>query len=391
MRKILFMFLIALFLTSWTSVYAAPAAASTTKSAAAVTKSTAPAAKSAVKSSRVASRKTVAMNKAARPLELTTVRWANHNEALTGTAMLRLVIDATGPVEVSGTAVSAPTPRLVVTVKGTTFGKKVKNLTLDGKVVDKVAFAASGKDTKVTIDLPLAVKEGEYRVFTLPSDAKADKPFRVVIDINKPLPMPDFSFTAGLKNKVIAIDPGHGGSDPGAIGPSKYQEKIVTLAVARKVQTLLEKAGAKVIMTRKDDRDVFGAGATAVDELKARSSLANNNKADVFVSIHADAFTNPVAGGTTTYYYQKTLYDAMLASAVQTDLIDVGKLQDRQTKLANFYVLKHARMPAVLVELAFISNPKEEKLLSSPDFQQKMALGIVRGLGRFFDQAAKLH
>lgn len=377
MRKIILMFLIALFVTSWTSVYAAPVAT--------------PASKSAVKSSKVASGKAIASNKTARPLELTTVRWANHNEALTGTAILRLVIDATGPVEAIGTAVSTPTPRLVVTVKGTALGKKVKNLTLDGKVVDKVAFAANGKDTKVTIDLPLAVKEGEYRVFTLPSDAKADKPFRVVIDINKPLPLPDFSFTAGLKNKVITIDPGHGGSDPGAIGPSKYQEKIVTLAVARKVQTLLEKAGAKVIMTRQDDLDVFGANAIAVDELKARSSLANNNKADVFVSIHADAFTNPAAGGTTTYYYQKTQYDAMLASALQTNLIEAGKLQDRQTKLANFYVLKHTRMPAVLVELGFISNNEEEKLLSSPDFQQKLALGIVRGLDRFFDQAAKLH
>ncbi len=364
MRKIVLLLLITLFVTSWTGAYVTAAP-----------KTSGQAAKSGVSSS----------------LELSKVRWANHTEAVSGTAKLRLVMDVSGPVKASGVIINAPTPRLVVTIKGTTPGKDVADLEFDGKVIEKVSFDVSGQDTKITFDLPLTVEESDYSVFTLPSDAKAKKPFRVVVDINKPMPLPNFSFTAGLKNKVIAIDPGHGGSDPGAIGPSRYQEKMVTLAVAKNVKELLEKAGARVIMTRQDDRDVFGPKATDVEELKARSTAANSRKADIFVSIHADSFTDRSAGGTTTYYYPKTLYDAMLASALQTNLIEAGELQDRRTRSANFYVIKRTQMPAALVELAFISNPREEKLLTSPEFQQKMSLGIVRGLERFFDQAAKLN
>ena len=366
MRKIVLLLLLTLFGVSWLGIDAAAAAMPSAK----------PAVGQAVGSKN---------------LELSQVRWANHTEALTGAAKLRLVMDVSGPVKASGVVINAPTPRLVVTVTGTTPGKGVADLTFDGQVVEKVSFDISGTDTKVTFDLPLKVEASDYKVFTLPSDAKANKPFRVVVDINKPLPLPDFSFTAGLKNKVIVIDPGHGGSDSGAIGPSRYQEKTVTLAVAQNVQDLLEKAGAKVIMTRQDDRDVFGSNATDVEELKARSSVGNNYKADIFLSIHADSFSNPAAGGTTTYYYQKTLYDSMLAEALQTSLIEAGNLQDRGARTANFYVIKRTQMPAALVELAFISNPNEEKLLSSPGFQQKMSLGIVRGLERFFDQAAKLN
>lgn len=363
MRKIVLLLVIALLVTSWTGSYvtAAKPSGQTTKAS------------------------------GSSSLELSKVRWANHTEAVGGTPKLRIVMDVSGPVKASGVVINAPTPRLVVTVKGTTPGKDVADIEFDGKVLEKISFDVSGKDTKVTFDLPLTVEDNDYTVFTLPSDAKANKPFRVVVDINKPMPRPDFFFTAGLKNKVIAIDPGHGGSDPGAIGPSRYPEKEANLAVAQEVKELLEKAGARVIMTREDDRDVFGPNATDVEELKARSSLANSRKADIFLSIHCDSFSDRSAGGTTTYYYQKTLYDSMLASALQTSLADAGDLQDRRTRSANFYVIKRTQMPAALVELAFISNPREEKLLSSPEFQQKMSLGIVQGLERFFEQAAKLN
>ncbi|SMD13125.1 N-acetylmuramoyl-L-alanine amidase [Sporomusa malonica] len=377
MRKILWMFLLALFITSWTSAYAAPAVV--------------PEAKPVISLPKIASGQTVESRGNSRQSELSKVRWANHTEALTGAAMLRLVMDVSGPVEATGVVIASPTPRLVVTIKGTVPNKTVSNLTFDGKIVEKVSFDVSGQDTKVSFDLPIMVEDSDFKVFTLRNDPQANKPFRVVVDVNKPVPLPDFSFTAGLKNKVIAIDPGHGGSDPGAIGPSRYQEKTVTLAVSQNVRTLLEKAGARVIMTRQDDRDVYGPNATAVDELKARSTAANNRKADVFLSIHADAFSNPTVGGTSTYYYQKTRFDSMLASSLQTSLIQAGNLQDRRANPANFYVIKRTRMPAALVELAFISNPNEEKLLSSPEFQQKMSLGIVQGLERFFNQAAKLN
>lgn len=326
-----------------------------------------------------------------RTTEMSQVRWANHKDAVTGITSLRLVMDMSAPVKFSSKVVATPTPRLVLTVKGATPGKAVKNLTFDGKIVEKITFNASEQDTEVVFDLPHLLTDDDYKITTLPRDAKAKRPFRVIVDIKQAEPLPDFSFTPGLKNKLIVLDPGHGGSDPGAIGPSRYNEKTVTLAVAQNVKQLLEKAGAKVVMTREDDRDVYGPGATDVDELKARTTVANNLKADVFVSIHANAFTDRKVGGTSTYYYQKTKYDSMLARALQAGMLEAGGLQDRRANAANFYVIKRTRMPAALVELAFISNPQEEKLLSSPEFQQKMSQGIVRGLEQFFEQAAKLN
>jgi N-acetylmuramoyl-L-alanine amidase len=376
MRKIVLFLLFIMFMTTWTTVQAATPAVTGAKPAVAV--------------SKLVKQKAQTLGES-NFLELRQVRWANHTDAVTGTSSMRLVMDVSGPVAASGEVIAEPTPRLVVTIKGTAPGKGVADLNFDGKILEKVAFGVNGKDTRIVFDLPQALEDSDYRVFTLPSDAKANKPFRVVVDVNKPVPLPSYSFTAGLNNKVIAIDPGHGGSDPGAIGPNRFQEKTVTLAVALNVKNLLEKAGARVIMTRQDDRDVFGPNASAVDELKARANVGNNRKADVFISIHADSFTDRSAGGTSSYYYQKSVYDSMLAKALQTSLIEAGNLQDRRVNSANFYVLKRTNMPASLVELAFISNPNEESLLSSPDFQQKMAQGIVRGLERFFDQASKLN
>ncbi|HEY3426822.1 MAG TPA: N-acetylmuramoyl-L-alanine amidase [Negativicutes bacterium] len=324
--------------------------------------------------------------------ELSAVRWATHVDAVTGAKKLRLVIDATGPVAVNNIMSDASTPGLTVTMKGVSIGKLEDDLALDGKIAQQVSFSTVDGDnssSKLTIKLPSMIAVGDYKVFTLPSDIKAKKPFRVIVDINQPVPIIDYHFTAGLKNKVIAIDPGHGGSDSGAVGLNKTQEKTITLAVAQKMQVLLEKAGAKVLMTRKNDRDVYGPNASAVDELNARAMVGNNNKADVFVSIHINAFTSPSACGTATYYYSKSAYDMLLAQNIQNSLVSVGGLLNRGISSANFYVIKHTNMPAILAELAFISNPQEEKLLNSVQFQQQMAQGLVQGLDSFFTQAAK--
>lgn len=327
----------------------------------------------------------------AAPLELTQVRWAAHTDAVTGLKKLRLVFDASGPVEAQGAMDGAPTPRLIINVKGATPGKIANTVDLDGNIAESLSISADeGQNTKIVVEMPLMVDESEYKVFTLPMDPANKKPHRVVVDINQAFPPMEFNFTAGLKNKVIAIDPGHGGSDPGAVGLAKGQEKTVNLEVALKVKALLEKAGAKVLMTRQDDRDVYGPNASAVDELKARSSVANLKKADLFLSIHSNAAANRAADGTATYYYQKTAYDALLARNLQAGMIQAVGLKDRGTFPANFYVIKRTIMPAALVEMAFLSNPAEEKLLVNPQFQQKMAQGIVQGLENFFTQAAKM-
>lgn len=323
--------------------------------------------------------------------EITAVRWANHIDAVTGQKKLRMVLDLTGPVKLETEILAMPVPQLAVNITGASPGKVADSYDFDGRIVDLLTINADGPaSTRLVLQLPLMIEANDYKVFTLPSDAINKKPHRVVIDLNQKVPPVKYSFTAGLKNKTIAIDPGHGGSDPGAVGLNNTREKTITLAIAQQLRSLLEQSGAKVIMTRKDDRDVFGVNAAAADELKARSTIANNNKADVFVSIHIDAFTNRTAGGTTSYYYQKTPYDALLANSIQSFIAPAGGLQDRGAAAANFYVIKRTVMPAVLTEIAFISNPAEEKLLNTPEFQQKIAQGIYRGLDKFFAQAAKL-
>jgi N-acetylmuramoyl-L-alanine amidase len=321
--------------------------------------------------------------------QLTNVRWLVHKDAVEGTSKLRLVIDTSDPVKVTSNLNGKNGSQLIVDISGAAVGSLDNSVTLDGQIANKATFIKKdNNNSQVVVDLSAMISDSDYKVFTLKSDEINKKTFRVVVDINKVVPKAEYNFSAGLRNKVIAIDPGHGGSDPGAIGPNKLQEKTVTLAVAQRVQALLESAGAKVLMTRKTDVDVFGPNASAVDELNARTVAANNNKADVFVSIHINAFSNPTVGGTATYYYQKSNYDVLLASCIQSGLVGSAGLQDRGTYAAGFYVIKRTQMPAVLTELGFISNPDEEKLLGTPQFQQKMAQGIVQGLDSFFAQAA---
>lgn len=320
---------------------------------------------------------------------LTDVRWARHVDAVTGTSRLRLVFDVSGPVAAAAEITGAPIPQLIVHIKGAVPGKIVTKQSLDGKIAENYKINREKDETTVVINLPLMVEDGGYKVFTLRNDPKTKRPFRVVVDINRPVPPVVYNFTAGLKNKLIAIDPGHGGSDPGAIGSNKTQEKAITLAIAKNVKTLLEKAGAKVVMTRQDDRDVYGVAATASEELNARTTVANSKKADIFLSIHIDSFTSSEAGGTTTYYYQKTPYDALLAQTIQTSLQQATGFLNRGAKPANFYVVKRSFMPAVLTEVGFISNPAEEKLLNTPQFQQRVAQGLVQGLNQFFSLAAR--
>ena len=322
--------------------------------------------------------------------ELANARWLVHKDAVEGTSKLRLVIDTTGPVQINGALSKNDAPQLIINVKGATLGKIDNSVDLDGEIADKVTFNKKDDNTsQIVVNLSSMIEDSDYQIFTLPSGTSSTKTFRVVIDINKPVPHTNYNFTPGLKDKVIVIDPGHGGSDSGAIGPNKTQEKTITLAVAKNVKTLLESAGAKVLMTRQTDVDVYGPNASGVDELGARTRVANNNKADVFVSIHINAFSNPTVGGIATYYYRNSGYGAMLAQNIQDNLDKVEGFQDRGISSAGFYVVKNTQMPAVLTELGFISNPNEEKRLNTPQVQQQLAQGIVQGLDNFFAQAAR--
>ncbi|WP_165571488.1 N-acetylmuramoyl-L-alanine amidase [Cytobacillus praedii] len=183
----------------------------------------------------------------------------------------------------------------------------------------------------------------------------------------------------GLKGKTIIIDAGHGGKDSGAVGPTGIKEKNVVLSTALALKEEIEKYGATVIMTR--STDVFL-------ELSERTDIANRSSADAFISVHADSFSSS-SNGSTTYYNSTVNFNGprskTLGSAVQKNMISSLSTYNRGVKEQNFYVNRMNDLPSILVELAFISNPKEEKLLNSSDFRKKAAVGITNGLEEYFN------
>ena len=198
----------------------------------------------------------------------------------------------------------------------------------------------------------------------------------------------DLREITALSGKKIVIDPGHGGNDAGAIGPTGVMEKTVTLKVALELRRLLEAEGAEVIMTRETDRTVSdkGAAASDIEELGARCDVANRIRADIFISIHADSFTRPEARGTTGYYYSKstTGRGQRLADCIRRNLVEQLGTPSRGTQPCNFFVVKNTDMPATLIELGFISNKDEEKLLDSAEGVKKAAQGILDGIEDYF-------
>ena len=186
-----------------------------------------------------------------------------------------------------------------------------------------------------------------------------------------------------LLGKIICLDAGHGGSDLGSIGPSGTLEKDNNLEIALLLRDILESNGATVIMTRDTDRNVAAPDSSPSEELKARVEIATDGNADIFISIHNDSFTSNTATGTTCFHYGDT--DSMkLATFVQKNLVAELGTKDRSARFASFYVIRYTKMPAILVEVAFISNPEEEVLLSSTDGRTKIAESIFQGIANFF-------
>ena len=188
-----------------------------------------------------------------------------------------------------------------------------------------------------------------------------------------------------LGGRVIVIDPGHGGSDRGAVGPSGLTEKEVTLSVALKTEEKLLDAGAEVIMTRRTDRDVASPNASNTAELGARVATAPRD-AEVFISIHCNAFSNPNSNGMETFYYSGSPDGYRLAALLNEELQYYGGLNNRGIKSANFYVIKHTHCPSSLIELGFITNYEEESLLANDEYQEKLAQAIVAAINRFFNE-----
>lgn len=250
---------------------------------------------------------------------------------------------------------------------------------LDGNIAKKV-FLQEKKDTvQGKIYLQQEVNNN-YKIYSLGKKGIAIDIFNSIVNT----PVASDVALSNVKNKIITIDPGHGGSDSGAVGPNGYTEKEGAFAISQKVASILNQSGAKVVMTRDSDVDVYGPNASARNELQARVDVGNNANSDIFVSIHCNAFVNPAANGTQTFYYGSSYQGQRLAQSIQEKMIEVNGLRDRGISTCNFYVVKHSYMPAVLIETAFITNYDEEALLSDDEWQTTMAKAIAEGINEYF-------
>ncbi len=361
-----------------------------------------------------------------------TVREVRHWSASDYT---RVVIDTAGPVSFKKGYLPANKAkhlpeRVYLDLKPARIGKNLKgNISIQDGLLKGVRVAQFNRSTvRVVLDLRKTYKT---KIFYL------EDPFRVVVDafgenyFQRPFCPPQSSKIykktrgqlkgnglslaqqLGLCVKRVVIDAGHGGKDPGAIGPTGLREKDVVLKISKKVASRLEKdLGCQVILTRKKDRFL---------PLTQRTAIANAKKADLFVSIHANAAPNKRARGVETYFLnfaldkeamrvaarenatstksigdlKNILNDIMkntkvdessrLAGYVQREVVKnlrkkYSNVKSKGVKQAPFFVLIGARMPSILVEVSFISNRKEEERLKSDRYLDRVAEGIVNGI-----------
>lgn len=173
----------------------------------------------------------------------------------------------------------------------------------------------------------------------------------------------------------IFLDPGHGGSDPGAINRSLgVVEKDIALDIAQRTKVILQNKGYTVVMSRTTDEFV---------SLESRVNMANKSNANYFVSIHVNSALTEEANGIETYYYPTSIVGSQFAITVQTQLINQLKLKDRGVKPRDLYVLRKTKMPAILTEIGFLSNTVEGTLLSTKEFKQRAAQALADGIMQF--------
>ncbi|MBD2259603.1 N-acetylmuramoyl-L-alanine amidase [Pseudanabaena sp. FACHB-2040] len=179
------------------------------------------------------------------------------------------------------------------------------------------------------------------------------------------------------ERRVVVIDPGHGGVDPGAVGIGGLQEKHVIFPISLRVREILESQGVTVIMTRYDDRTV---------ELQPRVDVAERANATVFVSIHANAISlsRPEVNGTESYYASES--GRRLAATIHASMLAATGMNDRGVRQANFFVIRRTSMPATLLELGFVTGAQDAPRLRDPAWQETMANAIARGILQYLQQ-----
>lgn len=336
----------------------------------------------------------------------------------------RIVVDSNQPISYQTFELKDPW-RFVVNVKKATIAFTNREVDVKDSVVHRIRIGQYDRETlRLVIDL---VKPVQSKVFTL--DRYLDKPYRLVIDLHR-ADLAEKGKKARLnqkskKDKIVVIDPGHGGEDSGAVGPRGTREKDIVLSLAKKLKKYIDqKKGFKAFLTREDDYFV---------PLQKRVEIAREYGADLFISLHTDANFNKSIRGASVYclsikgasdeaakllaerenasdfiggvsYASDKNLDSILIDLVQTQTINdslrfggmvlneirnIHIIKFKQPKQAGFTVLRATEIPSMLIETGFISNPNDEKLLKSKSFQLKVAKALSTVSFNFADILAK--
>ncbi len=337
---------------------------------------------------------------------------------------LRLVFDLDKSVQHTVFSLHSP-ERVVLDLKHVDMSHGLVDMVPANNLIRGIRSGVqNGNDLRVVFDLEEQVKP---RSFLLrPSGTSG---YRLVLDLHDAGQKSQVNKTTSkkkLRDVIIAIDAGHGGKDPGAIGKSGTHEKVVTLALARKLEKIINaQRGMKAVLIRKNDRFL---------RLRERIGKARKHNADMMISLHADSFPDPRARGSSIYalsvdgatsetarllaenenandllfgdvsldvedkMVKEVLFDLSLTGTIQSSL-DIGdevirqigsvnRVHKKKVQQAGFAVLKAPNIPSVLLEVAFISNPREERNLRSSAHQIKVAKAIGRGMSKYFARKA---
>lgn len=335
------------------------------------------------------------------------------------TEYTRLVLDLSGPVKHNIIALKNPS-RLVIDIPDTALKTSLASASLAESGIKHIRSGVrDGDDLRIVLDLHGDTKP---RSFLLQKNgARKD---RLVIDLYGKANVPVKRSLPAAGNKrdiVIAIDAGHGGKDPGALGPKRLREKDVVLGIARQLEAKLKAAGGyRAVMVRSGDQYIG---------LDKRRKVARQKRADLFVSIHADAFSSAQASGSSVFALSQrgatsttarflaasengadqiggvqlhdkddvlagVLFDLSMTANLDASLSagnyvlqamsKISRLHKRRVEQANFVVLRSPDIPSILIETGFISNPQEARKLSTRDYRGKMATAIYTGLTRYF-------
>jgi len=193
------------------------------------------------------------------------------------------------------------------------------------------------------------------------------------------------TLSCAVSGHRVMIDPGHGGIDPGASSREGHLEKVIVLSIGNYLKALLNQAAVYTVMSRTTDSDLADPGIRNLMErkrqdLQRRVEMAHESKVDIYVSLHCNSFPSSRWSGAQTFYFPGDEESRELAEAIQARLVEQLGPNERQVKSADYRVLRDTQMPAVMVEVGFLSNPTEARLLADPTYQQRVARAVFAGI-----------